>query len=64
MDLILVADSLERRQALLRVASRSDYRIMKLFKSKDDASRYVTSLRPDVLVFVSDEIDGLLLRQM
>lgn len=64
MDLILVADSLESTQPLLRVASRSDYRIMKLIESNDDASRYVTSLRPDVLIFISDEIDRMLLRQM
>ena len=64
MDLILVADSLESTQPLLRVASKADYRIMKLIESNDDASSYVSSLRPDVLIFVSDEIDRLLLRQM
>ena len=64
MDLILVADSLESTQPLLRVASKADYRIMKLIESNDDASGYVSSLRPDVLIFVSDEIDRLLLRQM
>ena len=47
MDLILVADSHESTQPLLRVASKSGYRIMKLIVSNDDASRYVESLRPD-----------------
>lgn len=64
MDLILVADSLESTQPLLKVASRSGYRILKLIESNDDASRYVESLRPDALILVSDEIDRLLLRQM
>lgn len=64
MDLILVADCLESTQPLLRVASRSGYRIMKLIESNDDASRYVKTFQPDALIFVSDEIDRMLLRQM
>ncbi len=56
MDLILVADSLESTQPLLRVASKSGYRIMKLIESNDDASGYVVSLRPDVLIFISDVV--------
>ena len=64
MDLILVADCLDSTQPLLKVASKSGYRIMKLLETKDDASRYVESLRPDALIVVSDEIDRLLLQQM
>ena len=64
MDLILVADCLDSTQPLLKVASYNDYRIMKLIESNDDASSYVESLRPDALIFISDEIDRLLLRQM
>lgn len=64
MDLILVADSLESTQPLLPVASAENFRILKIIESNDDASRYVSSLHPDVLIFLSDEIDRLLLRQM
>lgn len=64
MDLILVANSLESTQPLLRVASKSGYRILKLIESNNDASGYVVSLRPDVLIFIRDEIDQSLLRQM
>lgn len=64
MDLILVADSLESTQPLLKVASKSGYRILKLVESNDDASRYVSSLHPDVVIFVSDEIDRTVLQQM
>lgn len=64
MDLILVADCLDNTQPLLKVASTAGYRIMKLIESNDDVSRYVTSLRPDALIFISDEIDRVLLRQM
>ena len=64
MDLMLIADSLESTQPLLRVASKLGYRIMKLIESNDDASRYVESLRPDALIFISDHIDRQLLRQM
>lgn len=64
MDLMLVADSLESTQPLLAVAAKSDYRICKLIESNDDASHYVESLRPDVLIFISDDIDRILLKQM
>jgi len=64
MDLILVTDSIESTQPLLAVASKSGYRLLKLIESNDDASSYVVSLRPDVLIFVSDEIDRQVLRQM
>lgn len=64
MDLILVADCLDSTRPLLKVAFKAGYRIMKLIESNDDASHYVTSLRPDVLIFVSDEIDRMLLHQM
>lgn len=64
MDIILVADCLDSTRPLLKVASKAGYRIMKLIESNDDASHYVTSLRPDVLIFVSDEIDRMLLHQM
>lgn len=64
MDLILVADSLDSTQPLLKVASAAGYCILKLIESNDDASRYVASLRPDAVIFVSDEVDRMLLRQM
>lgn len=64
MDLIFVADCVESTAPLLRVAAKSDYRVMKLIESNDDASHYVSSLCPDVLIFISDEIDRILLRQM
>lgn len=64
MDLILVADCLDSTQPLLKVASKEGYRIMKLIGPNDEASRYVASLRPDALIFVSDEIDRTLLREM
>jgi response regulator NasT len=64
MDLIFVADCLESTQPLLNVAAKSGYRVTKLIESNDDASHYVQSLQPDVLIFISDDIDRLLLRQM
>ena len=64
MEIILVADCLESTQPFLKAASRSNYRIVKLVESNDDASRYVASLCPDVLIFISDEVDRSLLRQM
>lgn len=64
MDLILVADCLESSQPLLRVVSKSGYRILKLVGSNDEASFYVKSLCPDAIIIVSDEIDRSVLREM
>jgi response regulator NasT len=64
MDLILVTDGSDNALPLLKVAEKSGYRIVKLIDSSDDASKHVKSLRPDVLIVVSEEIDRLLLRQM
>ncbi len=64
MDLILVADCPDSTQPLLKVASKAGHRIMKLIGPNDEASRYVESLRPDALIFISDEIDRTLLREM
>jgi len=64
MDLILVADCLDSMQPLLQVASKAGHRIMKLIAANDEASRYVESLCPDALIFVSDEVGRPLLREM
>jgi len=53
MDIILVADSLESTQPLLRVASTEGFRVRKIIESNDDASHYVSSLRPDALIFMA-----------
>jgi len=64
MDLILVADCLDSTQPLLKAASQFGHRIIKLIGANDEASRYVESLCPDALIFVSDEVDRALLREM
>lgn len=64
MDLILVADCLDSSQPLLRAASKSGNRILKLIGNNDEASRYVKSLCPDAMIIVSDEIDRSVLREM
>ena len=64
MDLILVADCADSAQPLLRAASKAGYRIVKLIGPNDEAGRYVESLRPAAIIFISDEIDRILLCQM
>jgi len=64
MDLILVADSPDSSRPLLQAASGPGYRVLKLIGPNDEASRYVESIRPDALIFISDEIDRPLLREM
>jgi two-component system, response regulator / RNA-binding antiterminator len=64
MDLIFIADSLDSVQPLLRVASRRQYRVSKLIGLKDEAGVYVESLRPDAVIFISDEIDRVVLKSM
>jgi response regulator NasT len=64
MDLILLADSLDSSQPLLRAASRAGYRLLKLVGREDAAAGYVESLRPDAMIIVSDQIDEPILREM
>ena len=64
MDLILVTENREIAQPLIDVAEKEDHRILKLIGTNQDVSGHVQSLCPDVLIFVSDEIDNLVLRQM
>ncbi len=64
MDLIFVADCLEGVQPLLKTASKADHRILKLTGFYDTISSDVASLCPDALIFVSDEINRVLLREM
>jgi response regulator NasT len=64
MNLILVADCLDSAQLILRAASQANYRILKLIGVKDDACRYVESLRPDALIIISHTIDSRLLNEM
>ena len=64
MDLILVADRSDSAQPLLKVVSKAGYRMMKVIGPNDQASSHVESLCPDALVFVSDEVDRALLREM
>jgi len=64
MNLILLADCLDRSQPLLRVVSKAGYRLLKLIGPEDEASRYVESLCPDAMIIVSDEIGRPVLREM
>jgi response regulator NasT len=64
MELLLVADSLERSQPLLRVASDAGYRILRSIGIDDGASKYVGTLRPDALIIVTNEIDRSIVREM
>jgi response regulator NasT len=64
MDLIVLSDSHDRAQPLLRVASKAGYRILKLLGPDDEVSRYAESLRPDAIIFFSDEINGPVMQEM
>ena len=61
MDLFLVSDSHENSQPLLRAASRAGYRVLKLIGPEDGACRYVESLRPDAIIFTSDQMGDAVL---
>ncbi len=64
MDIIIVADSLDSSQPLLHIAARQGYRVLKLIGPNDEAAGYVQTMQPDVLIFISDELDRQELREM
>lgn len=64
MDLLLVADRLNRSQPLPGIASSAGYRILKSIGIDEGASEHVAVLRPDVLIIVCTEIDRSILREM
>ncbi len=64
MDLIVVADSLERTQPLLQAAGEAGYRILKFVGPNDEVAPYARAVHVDAIVFVSDEIDRAELREM
>lgn len=64
MDIIIVADSLDSSQPLLHIAAKLGYRVLKLIGPNDEVAGYVKSMQPDVLIFISDELDRQALREM
>lgn len=64
MDLIFVADSPARSQLLVNAAARAGHRVIRHTGFSDEASEYVATMRPQAVIFVSDEIDRNVLREM
>jgi response regulator NasT len=64
MDLIVVADSLERSQPLLKAAGKAGYRIVKLVGPDDEITPYPKAGSVDATVIICDEIADTQLRAM
>jgi len=64
MNLIIAAECLDNIQPMLKVADDTGYEVLKLIGANDEVAHYVETLRPDALIFVRDEIDRSLLREM
>ena len=64
MDLIIVTDRLDSAQPLMEAASEYGHRLLKVIGINDSAKKFVSSLLPDVLIFISNEVDRPLLREM
>jgi response regulator NasT len=64
MDLIVVTDRLDSAQPLMEAASEYGHRLLKVIGINDSAKKFVSSLLPDVLIFISNEVDRTLLREM
>lgn len=64
MNLIVVADSLERTQPLLQAAGEAGYRIVKFVGPNDEVAPYACTMQVDAIIFVSDEIERAELREM
>ena len=64
MDLILVTDSIEGMNPLIKAASAAGWCVRKHIGSNDKASLYVKEFHPDAVVFVTDEVDRKTLKEM
>lgn len=64
MELIFVTDSLVSSQPLVNAAVKADHRVIRHIGLNDKASDYVATLRPHAVIFISDEIDRTVLREM
>ena len=64
MDLLIVADSVERTQPLLHAAGEAGYRMVKFVGPNDEVALYASSMEVDAIVFVCDEIERAELREM
>jgi two-component system, response regulator / RNA-binding antiterminator len=64
MDLIVVADSLERSQPLLKAAGKAGYRIAKLVGPDDQIAPYPEAGSVGAMVIICDEIADAQLRAM
>ncbi|MFW2438570.1 MAG: ANTAR domain-containing response regulator [Arenicellales bacterium] len=64
MDLILVTDSIEGLNPLIKAASTAGWRVRKHIGPNDQASLSVKEVHPDAVVFVTDEVDRQTLKEM
>ena len=64
MDLLLIVESVDASQHIIKAVSGAGNRLLKLIGPDDEAVRYAESLRPDAIVIISDIIDGRVLNQM
>jgi len=64
MDLIFVTDSLDSSQPLVTAAAKAGHRVVRHIGPNDEAGNYVETLRPHAVIFISDEVDRTVLREM
>lgn len=64
MNLIIVTDSLDSSQPLVNAALTAGHRVMRHIGTNEQAGDYVAAMCPHAVIFISDEIDHLVLREM
>jgi two-component system, response regulator / RNA-binding antiterminator len=64
MDLIFVTDSPVSSKPLVHAAARAGHSVIRHIGPNEDASDYVLTLCPHAVIFITDEIDRTVLRQM
>lgn len=64
MNLVIVTDSVECSQQMLQAAAKAGYRVVKIVGQNDEVALYVSSMQVDAVVFVCDEIERAVLREM
>ena len=64
MDLIIIADSLDSSQPLISAAVKAGHHVLRHIGPDETASDHVRSMCPHAVIFISDEIDHTVLREM
>lgn len=64
MDIVLVTDGYDAATPIIDAAAQAGCRVLRQVGPNDEAAAYVRETRPDAVVFISDDVDRAILREM